>query len=94
LNLAATLLTYWPAMGTMRKTNLARVLARRSEGIFLAPFEAGEIGPDLFCHACKLGLEPLVSKHRGRTYRGGPSKHWVKVKNPNHLSTMRVKDQF
>jgi bifunctional non-homologous end joining protein LigD len=32
----------------MRKTNLARLLARRPDGIFVAPFELGEIGPDLF----------------------------------------------
>jgi bifunctional non-homologous end joining protein LigD len=37
----------------MRKTNLARLLARRPEGIFAAPFEAGEIGPDLFRAACR-----------------------------------------
>jgi hypothetical protein len=33
---------------TMRKTNLARLLARRPDGIFVAEFEQGEIGPDLF----------------------------------------------
>ena len=32
---------------SMRKTNLARLLARRADGIHLAPFEQGEIGPDL-----------------------------------------------
>ena len=32
----------------MRKTNLARLLARHVDGIHLAPFEQGEIGPDLF----------------------------------------------
>ena len=42
---------------TMRKTNLARLLARRVNGIDLAPFEQGEIGPDLFRHACLMGLE-------------------------------------
>ena len=31
---------------SMRKTNLERLLARRPEGIFLSPFEQGEIGPD------------------------------------------------
>jgi ATP-dependent DNA ligase len=31
---------------SLRKTNLARLLARRPEGIFVAPFEQGEIGPD------------------------------------------------
>ena len=36
---------------SMRKTNLAR----RVDGIFLSEFEQGEIGPDLFRHACILG---------------------------------------
>ena len=79
---------------SLRKTNLQRLLRSRSEGIFIAPFEQGEIGPDLFMHACKFGLEGLVSKRRDRPYRGGPSKHWVKVKNPNHPAYRRVQDQF
>jgi ATP-dependent DNA ligase len=41
---------------SMRKTNLARLLARRPDGIFVAPFEQGEIGPDLFSAACRMGL--------------------------------------
>jgi len=49
---------------SMRKTNLDRLSARRPEGIFVAPFEQGEIGPDLFRAACKMGLEGLVSKRR------------------------------
>ena len=32
---------------SMRKTNLAELLARRTDGIFLGDFEAGEFGP--FC---------------------------------------------
>ena len=49
---------------SMRKANLARLLRGRPEGIFLSPFEQGEIGPDLFRKACEFGLEGLVSKHR------------------------------
>jgi bifunctional non-homologous end joining protein LigD len=75
---------------SMRKTNLARLLARRPEGIFVAPFEAGEIGPDLFRKACEFGLEGMVSKHTGRSYRPGRSPNWVKVKNPEHPATRRV----
>jgi bifunctional non-homologous end joining protein LigD len=41
---------------SMRKTNLARLLARRPDGIFVAPFEQGEIGPDLFRAACGMDL--------------------------------------
>ena len=51
------------------------------DGIFLSDFEQGEMGPDLFRHACLMGLEGLVSKHRDRSYRGGRSPHWIKVKN-------------
>jgi ATP-dependent DNA ligase len=77
---------------TMRKTNLARLLARRVDGIHLAPFEQGEIGPDLFRHACLMGLEGLVSKRRESTYRGGRSDRWIKVKNRQHPAFSRVMD--
>jgi ATP-dependent DNA ligase len=53
----------------LRKTSLERLLARRPEGIFVNPFERGEIGPDLFRAACEMGLEGLVSKHRDRPYQ-------------------------
>ena len=61
---------------SMRKAS-ARLLARRVDGIFLSDFEQGEIGPDLFRHACLLGLEGLVCKHRESNYRGGRSDHWI-----------------
>src|SRR6516162_5751186 len=69
-----------------------RLLARRPEGIFLNPFEQGEIGPDLFLKACEFGLEGLVSKHRDRPYQAGRSKHWIKMKNRKHLAFERVKE--
>ena len=79
---------------SMRKTNLARILARRVDGIHLAPFEQGEISPDLFRHACLMGLEGLVSKHRDSPYRGGRSPRWIKVKNRSHPAFSRVMEQF
>jgi ATP-dependent DNA ligase len=77
---------------SMRKTNLSRLFARRVDGIFLSDFEQGEIGPDLFRHACLMGLEGLVSKHKDRPYRAGRSPHWVKMKNPKHPAMTRVQD--
>ena len=77
---------------SLRKTNLARILARRVDGIHLAPFEQGEIGPDLFRHACLMGLEGLVSKHRESVYRGGRLRRWIKVKNRKHAFS-RVQDR-
>jgi len=79
---------------TMRKANLSRLLARRVDGIFLADFEQGEIGPDLYRHACLMGLEGLVSKHRDRPYRAGRSPHWIKIKNRKHPEMSRVMDAF
>ncbi len=79
---------------SMRKTNLARLLARRVDGIFLSDFEQGEIGPDLFRHACLMALEGMVSKNRESTYRGGKFRHWIKVKNRAHPAFARMRDQF
>jgi bifunctional non-homologous end joining protein LigD len=79
---------------SLRKTNLARLLARRPDGIFVAPYEAGEIGPDLFRKACDFGLEGLVSKRADRPYRAGRSMDWVKVKNRRHPAMSRVMDSF
>jgi ATP-dependent DNA ligase len=79
---------------SLRKTNLARLLARRPDGIFVAPFEQGEIGPELFQAACRMGLEGLVSKRRDRPYQAGRSKHWVKVKNRSHPAMSRVMETF
>jgi bifunctional non-homologous end joining protein LigD len=79
---------------SMRKANLARLLARRPEGIFVSDFEQGEIGPDLFRAACNFGLEGLVSKRRDRPYRAGRSPDWIKVKNRSHPALNRVKDAF
>jgi bifunctional non-homologous end joining protein LigD len=74
----------------LRKNNLARLLARRRDGIFASDFEQGEIGPDLFRHACKLGLEGIVSKRRESQYRAGRSPDWIKVKNRQHPAMYRV----
>jgi len=79
---------------SLRKTNLARLLARRPDGIFVAPFEQGEIGPDLFLPACDLGLEGLVSKRRDRPYRAGRTPDWIKVKNRLRHAMERVKEAF
>ncbi|WP_439397312.1 RNA ligase family protein [Bradyrhizobium sp. PMVTL-01] len=76
----------------LRKNALRRLLERRPEGIFVSPFEQGEIGPDLFRAACKMGLEGIVSKHRDRPYQAGRSKYWIKVKNRTHPAMYRVMD--
>jgi bifunctional non-homologous end joining protein LigD len=39
-------------------------------------------GALVFAHACKLGLEGIVSKRAGSRYRSGTSRNWLKVLNP------------
>jgi bifunctional non-homologous end joining protein LigD len=75
-----------------RKARLAKLLAKDDDGIQLNPHLTGAIGPAMFEHACKLGLEGIVSKHRDRAYRAGRCKHWIKVKNPAAPAMKRVED--
>ena len=53
-----------------RKATLASLLSKASPGILLnEPFEHD--GPTVFAHACKLGLEGIVSKRKDSPYRSG-----------------------
>jgi bifunctional non-homologous end joining protein LigD len=38
--------------------------------------------PLVFAHACKMGLEGIVSKRKDSPYRSGRSPHWIKSENP------------
>jgi hypothetical protein len=48
-----------------------------------------EDGPLVFHHACKLGLEGIVSKREDSRYRSGRSPHGIKSKNPNEPAVKR-----
>ena len=64
-----------------RKQRLAKVLARAGNAIQFNKHLAHD-GPTVFEHACRLGLEGIVSKRLDSPYRSGPSKTWLKSKNP------------
>jgi ATP-dependent DNA ligase len=49
-------------------------------------------GETIFVHACKLGLEGIVSKRREFPYRSGRCKSWLKAKNPESPAVMRIQD--
>ena len=36
----------------------------------------------MFRHVCRIGLEGIVSKRTDPRYRNGPSRTWLKSKNP------------
>ena len=66
----------------VRKATLASVLARAAPGLRLNEHLEAD-GPDVFHHACMLGLEGIVSKRKDLQYSSGRSPHWIKSKTPN-----------
>ena len=66
----------------VRKATLASLLARAAPGLRLNEHLEEQDGPLVFAHACKLGLEGIVSKRRNSPYRSGRSPDWIKSKNP------------
>jgi hypothetical protein len=64
-----------------RKAALVQLLRGIKAGILLNEHVA-EDGPTAFAHACRLGAEGIVSKRIGGTYRSGPCRVWIKVRNP------------
>jgi bifunctional non-homologous end joining protein LigD len=74
-----------------RKAKLAKLLSKREEGVYLSEHLAGD-GAIIFDHACRMGLEGIVSKRRDFPYRSGRSKSWIKVKNPASPAALRIQD--
>jgi bifunctional non-homologous end joining protein LigD len=73
-----------------RKARLEKLLAR-SHGMRFSEHIA-EDGEIIFDHACKMGLEGIVSKRRDFPYRSGRCQSWVKVKNPQSAAVLRIQD--
>jgi ATP-dependent DNA ligase len=74
-----------------RKRALQWVLRKAREGIQYVEHAEGH-GDKLFAAVCNLGLEGIVSKRSTSVYKSGPSKTWIKVKNPKSSAYTRAKD--
>ena len=73
----------------VRKATLSGLLRRHGRpGLHFAEHLEGD-GPTIFQHACKLGLEGIVSKRKGSRYLSGRSPHWIKSKNPESAAALR-----
>jgi bifunctional non-homologous end joining protein LigD len=77
----------------VRKERLGAVLSWAGRGIRLNEHLEHEDGPLVFCHACKLGLEGIVSKRKDSHYSSGRSQHWIKSKNPNAPAVKREAEE-
>ena len=50
-------------------------------------------GPIVFAHACKMGLEGIVSKRKDSTHRSGRSPDWLKMRNPDAQAVKRKAEE-
>ena len=76
----------------VRKATLASVLARAGHGLRLNEHIEAD-GPTVFAHACRMGLEGIVSKRKNSPYRSGPSRNWLKSKNPESAAVRRETEE-
>ena len=63
-----------------RREALSR-LVHGVDGVVFSEALATE-GAVVFAHACKLGLEGIVSRRAGSRYRSGATRNWLKCLNP------------
>ena len=68
-----------------RREALMRLVAG-VDGLLFSEALAAE-GEVVFAKACELGLEGIVSKRAGSFYKSGPSRNWLKTKNPDFVRT-------
>ncbi len=69
------------------------MLARAAPGLRLCEHLEHEDGAIVFRHACKMGLESIVSKRRDSPYRSGRSPDWLKMKNPACAAVKREAEE-
>ena len=76
-----------------RKQRLARLLGRgKRPAIQYSEHLTGD-GSTVFDHVCRMGLEGIVSKRVDSRYRSGPSRMWVKSKNPASEAVRREREE-
>ena len=72
-----------------RKLALGKLLLRSLDGIQYVDHAEGH-GDRVYEAVCKLGLEGIVSKRLTSVYKSGPSKAWLKIKNPKAPAATRI----
>ena len=76
----------------VRKATLASILVKARPGIRLNEHIEGD-GPTVFAHACKMGLEGIVSKRKDSAYRSRRSPDWLKMKNSDAPAVKREEEE-
>jgi len=76
----------------VRQAPLRSLLVKTGPGLRWNEHIEGD-GATIFRHACKLGLEGIVSKRKGSPYRSGRSPDWLKMKNPEAPAVKREAEE-
>jgi bifunctional non-homologous end joining protein LigD len=75
-----------------RKATLASLLRGCLPGVQFNE-HLSHSGDLVFQHACRMGLEGIVSKRLGSPYRSGRSPDWLKMKNPDGPAMKREAEE-
>ena len=77
-----------------RKRRLARLIGKTKNrrAIKYGEHLKGN-GASVLDYVCRLGLEGIVSKRVDAPYRSGPSKTWLKSKNPASEAVRREREE-
>ena len=75
-----------------RKATLEMTLVKAGPGIRFNEHLEGD-GDIVFRHACKLGLEGIVSKRKDSVYRSGRSSDRLKMKNADAPAVKREAEE-
>jgi hypothetical protein len=70
-----------------------RLLCDAKAGILLNE-QLAEDRATVFAHACRLGAESIVSKRIDSTYRSGPCRVWITVRNPASIAVQRERSEI
>jgi bifunctional non-homologous end joining protein LigD len=80
-----------PIQGCAQADRRLGLWGRRPLGIVLSD-HTGDDGATIFRRACMMGLEGIVSKRLSAPYRLGPSRDWLKIKNPDSPAMVRARE--
>ena len=65
----------------------------RAQGIRFNEHLEFDDGEAVFHHACRMGLEGIVSKRKDSPYRSDRSPDWLKMKNPARKAVRREAEE-
>ena len=73
-----------------RREALMRLVAKRRGDEIVFNEALAEEGAVVFAEAAMLGLEGIVSKRAGSSYRSGPSRNWLKYQESGFCQDVTV----